>query len=348
VRTVRWARLATTVAMGQQVYEARLFEELRAEGQGDWLLSDVAIAPLRSGRSGSRRLPLRLVWSAPYRAAALVGAAAYGRADLLHRLDLRCPPSGRREVVTIHDLPPLRFDDEGALPRWAAQSARAASIVICPSEFAAQEARELLGVQRVRVVPNGVDPTIATAEPLSSEELMHLQIETPFVLHAGGATRRKNLDALAAAWQLVRQQVPDALLVLCGPAHLRRDELFAGMEGVRYVGHRQPAFVARLMRSAAAVVVPSTYEGFGLPALEAMAVGTPVIAAARGALLEVCGRAAVMVEPTRDALATGILEALAGDERIQRLCEAGRARAREFTWKTAARRTLAAYEEALG
>jgi alpha-1,3-rhamnosyl/mannosyltransferase len=334
--------------MGQQVHEARLFEELRAAGEGEWLLSDVAIAPLRSGGSGSRRLPLRLVWSAPYRAAAFVGAAAYGRADLLHRLDLRCPPSGRREVVTIHDLPPLRFDDEGSLPRWAARSARAAVVVICPSEFAAEETRELLGLHRVRVVPNGVDSSIAATEPFSAAELAQLGVRTPFVLHAGGATRRKNLDGLAAAWPMVRQHAPDAVLVLCGPPHPRREALFAGMQGACYVGHRQPKFVARLMRSAAAVVVPSTYEGFGLPALEGMAAGSPVIAAACGALPEVCGSAAVLVEPTSEALAAGILEVLAGGERIERMRDAGRARARQFTWKETARRTLAVYEEALG
>jgi glycosyltransferase involved in cell wall biosynthesis len=346
VRTVRWARLATTVAMGQQVHETRLFEEIRAAGDGDWLLSDVSIASLRSGGAGSRRLPLGLLWAAPYRAAALVGAAAYGRTDLLHRLDLRCPPSGRREVVTIHDLPPLRFDDEGSLPRWAAPSARAAVAVICPSEFAAEEVRELLGVRQIRVVPNGVDSTIATAEPLSAAELAPFRIEERFVLHAGGATRRKNLDGLAAAWPLVLDEA-DALLVLCGPPHPRRDELFAGLPGVRYLGHRTPAFVARLMRSAAAVVVPSTYEGFGLPALEAMAVGTPVVATSRGALPEVCGTAAVMVEPTAEALAAGILEVFAGGERIERMRQAGRARAQMFTWSTAARNTLAVYEQAV-
>jgi glycosyltransferase involved in cell wall biosynthesis len=334
--------------MGQQVHESHLYEELRAAGEGRWVLSDIAIASLRSRSAGSRRLPLRLVWSAPYRAAALIGAAAYGRSDLLHRLDLRCPPSARREIVTIHDLPPLRFDDEGSLPRWAAQSARAAVVVICPSEFAAEEARELLGVHRVRVVPNGVDSSVADTERLSAHELSQLGVRTPFVLHAGGATRRKNLEELAVAWLMVRQDAPDAVLVLCGPPHPRRDALFAGMQGVRYVGHRQAKFVARLMRSAAAVVVPSTYEGFGLPALEAMAVGSPVIAAACGALPEVCGSAAVLVEPTSEALAAGILEVLAGGERIERMRDAGHARARQFTWKEAARRTLAVYEEALG
>jgi glycosyltransferase involved in cell wall biosynthesis len=347
VRTVRWARLATTVAMGQQVHELRLFEELQAAGDGHWLLSDVSIASLRSGGTGSRRLPLRLLWSAPYLAAAVVGAATYGRVDLLHRLDLRCPPSGRREVVTIHDLPPLRFDDEGSLPRWAARSARDTAAVICPSEFSAEEVRTLLGVRRIRVVPNGVDSRFSTAEPLSTVELAQFRIEERFVLHAGGATRRKNLDSLAAAWPTVLNAVPDALLVLCGPPHPRRDELFAGISGVRYLGHRPPAFVARLMGSAAAVVVPSTYEGFGLPALEAMSAGTPVVASARGALPEVCDSAAVMVEPTPEALAAGILEVLAGGERTERMRQAGRERAQTFTWSAAARKTLAVYEEAV-
>jgi glycosyltransferase involved in cell wall biosynthesis len=333
--------------MGQQVHESHLFEELRAAGDGHWLLSESSIASFRSGDAGSLRLPLRLLWSAPYRVAALVGAATYGRADLLHRLDLRCPPSGRREIVTIHDLPPLRFDDEGSLPRWAARSARAAAAVICPSEFAAEEVRELLGVRRIRVVPNGVDSSIASAEPLSTVELAPLRIEEGFVLHAGGATRRKNLHGLAEAWPIVLDEAPDALLVLCGPPHPRRDELFAGVRRVRYLGHLSPAFVARLMRSAAAVVVPSTYEGFGLPALEAMAAGTPVVATARGALPEVCGTAALMVEPTAQALAAGILEALAGGERIERMRQTGRARALAFTWSTSARNTLAVYEEAV-
>jgi glycosyltransferase involved in cell wall biosynthesis len=333
--------------MGQQVHELRLFEELQAAGDGHWLLSDVSIASVRTGGAGSRRLPLRLLWSAPYRAAALVGAAAYGRTDLLHRLDLRCPPSGRREIVTIHDLPPLRFDDEGSLPRWAARSARAAAAVICPSEFAAEEVRKLLGVRRIRVVPNGVDSSFAHAEPLSAVELAPFRIEGRFVLHAGGATRRKNLDSLAAAWPMVLEGAPDALLVLCGPPHPRRDELFAGTEGVRYLGHRPPAFVARLMRSAAVVVVPSTYEGFGLPALEAMAAGTAVVASARGALPEVCDTAAAMVEPTAEALAAGILEVLAGGERIERMRRAGLERAQTFTWSAAARNTLAVYEEAV-
>jgi glycosyltransferase involved in cell wall biosynthesis len=217
--------------------------------------------------------------------------------------------------------------------------------VICPSAFAADEVRTLLGVERTRVVPNGVDQRIADAERLSDAELAALGIDAPFVLHAGGATKRKNLAALADAWPAVRAEHPDAFLALCGPPHPRRDELFGGVEGVRYLGHREPSFVARLMRTASVVVVPSTYEGFGLPALEGMAAGTPVVAAARGALPEVCGDAALLVEPTAEALAGGIGEVLGGDPAAAQRVEAGLRRARELTWERAARATAAVYDE---
>ncbi|HVS85866.1 MAG TPA: glycosyltransferase family 1 protein [Gaiellaceae bacterium] len=334
--------------MGQQIHEAELSRALAGYAGGRWAVRERSLVSLRSG-VGGRRVPLRLVWAAPFPLAAAAGSLLYGRADLVHRLDLRCPPSITREVVTVHDLPPLRFDDEGSLPSWGARSARAAALVICPSEFAAAEARALLGVTRTRVVPNGVDLTRAEAAPFSDAELDSLGIALPFVLHAGGATKRKNLAALAAAWPAVLAEHPDARLVLCGPPHPRRDELFATVANARYLGHRDSTFVARLMRTAAAVVVPSTYEGFGLPALEAMAAGTPVVAAARGALPEVCGDgAALLVEPTPAELARGIGETLAGGDPVDARVAAGLRRAREFTWEHAARATASVYDEAIG
>jgi glycosyltransferase involved in cell wall biosynthesis len=347
VTTVRWARFASDAPMGQQVHESRIFEELTLRAGDGWVFSETAISSFRSGGSSTRRVPLKALWAAPYAVAALAGGVVYGRSDLVHRLDLRCPPSGRREVVTIHDLPPLRFEDEGTLPRWAARSARAAAAVICPSEFAAQEVRELLGVREVRVVPNGVDPAYATADALSAEERDALGLSGLLVLHAGGATRRKNLEALARSWPEVLESFPDARLVMCGPAHPRREQLFAGQTRATYLGHRDPSFVARLMRSAEAVVVPSTYEGFGLPALEALAAGTTVVAAARGALPEVCGGAAVLVEPSPAGVANGILTALRGGPEIERLRDLGREHAQRFSWASTARQTLRVYEEAL-
>lgn len=347
MRTVCWVRIASAAPMGQQVHESELRAALHRQFAGQWTIADRVLLPARAAHGAGRRLPLRLMWAAPYPLAAAVGALAYGRADLIHRLDLRCPPSGLREVLTIHDLPPLRFDDEGSLPRWAARSARAAAAVICPSEFAAEEVRGLLGVRRTHVVPNGVDPARAGARPLSPVELADLQLGEPLVVHAGGATRRKNLSMLAAAWPDVLAEHPDAFLALCGPLHWQRDELFSGLPKVRYLGHRDPTFVARLMRTATAVIVPSTYEGFGLPALEAMAAGATVVATACGALPEVCADAALLVQPEPVEIAAGIGEALAGGSAIKRLRAAGKTRAASFSWERAARETAAVYEEAL-
>jgi glycosyltransferase involved in cell wall biosynthesis len=127
----------------------------------------------------------------------------------------------------------------------------------------------------------------------------------------------------------------------------RRDDLFA--RGVRVVktGHLKPAAITSLMRRATAVVVPSTYEGFGLPALEGMACGAPVIAANRGALPEVCGDAALLVEPDGDSIADGIERVLSDQSLASELRRRGPERATTFDWSRAAQAHLRVYEAAL-
>ena len=127
MRSVTLVRTGAPEPMGQQAYESELLAALRRQLGERWTISDQVVLPMRTAARAGRRLPLRLVWAAPYQLATAVGLLAYGRADLVHRLDLRCPPSGRREVLTVHDLPPLRFEDEGSLPHWAGRSARAAA-----------------------------------------------------------------------------------------------------------------------------------------------------------------------------------------------------------------------------
>jgi glycosyltransferase involved in cell wall biosynthesis len=221
-------------------------------------------------------------------------------------------------------------------------------MVICPSEFAASELRALFGVRRIRVVPNGVCASRGNARPLSVAELAQIGLRTRLVVHAGGATVRKNLATLAGAWEEVVADDPTAYLALCGPPDARRDDLFRGLRNVRYLGYRPVDFLARLVRSAAVVAIPSLYEGFGLPALEAMAAGVPVVAAATGALPEVCGNAALLVPPTASAFAAAIRSVLVGGATIDGLRLAGRGRAAAYSWERTARETAAVYEEVFG
>jgi glycosyltransferase involved in cell wall biosynthesis len=346
-RSVTWVTMASAHPMGQQHHETCLQGALRQRARDRWAFSARRVSSLRSRDRDGVRLPLRALAATPRLVTGAVGQLAYGRARLVHRFDLRLPPPLGREVVTVHDLPPLRFDDEGRLHPRALASAGGALGVICPSQFAAEEIRTLLRPRRLWVVPNGVGEEVGLAAPLAPAELAARGVPGRFVLHAGGASTRKNLDALAAAWRRVAARCPDSTLVLCGPPHPRREGLFGGVPEVRYLGHLDPAAVARLMRSAAAVVVPSLYEGFGLPALEGMAAGVPVVAADRGALPEVCGAAALLVPATAEGIAEGLLEVLTDGRRAAALRERGPRRAAAFSWSRAADATLAVYEEAL-
>jgi glycosyltransferase involved in cell wall biosynthesis len=346
-RSVAWVTMASAHPMGQQAYESCLQQALWRQAKGGWVFTARRVVSLRSKAGGGIRLPLGALEAAPRPAMGMVGQLAYGRAQLVHRFDLRLPPRLGREVLTVHDLPPLRFDDEGRLSARAVASARGAAGVICPSQFAAEEVRTLLAPRRVWVVPYGLNEEIGRAVPMAAADLAAQRVSERFVLHAAGATTRKNLDALAAAWRLVAARCPDTTLVLCGPPHHRRDRLFAGVPAVRYLGHLAPPAVARFMRSASAVVVPSLYEGFGMPALEGMAAGVPVVAADRGALPEVCGGAALLVPPTAEGIADGLVEVLTDGPRAAALGARGPERAAAFSWSKAAEATLAVYEEAL-
>jgi glycosyltransferase involved in cell wall biosynthesis len=326
--------------MGMQHYQLQLLralEELTHE-DASWCFSTLAVDSMRGDAPDGHRLPLRLVEAAPYGFARAVGRLTYGRPDLVHRFDLRLPPPASAEVVTVHDLPPLHFPDEGAMPGWALRSARSAGAVICPSRFAADEVRNVVGDVPTIVTPNGLHP----AFDAGAETPVQRAVEGPYVLHAGGATARKNLAALADAWRSVQPELPDVTLVLVGPPDPRRDAAFAGVDVVT-MGYQPIDVVARVMRGAEAVVVPSVYEGFGLPALEAMALGTPVVAARRGALPEVCGDAALLVEPDADGLAEGLIRAIRDDTLRAGLRDRGRAQASSFTWRRSAEGHLEAY-----
>ena len=332
------ASAASALPMGAQVYEEQVAR--RAAGAlaayGDWEVERVLVRSLRSSLPGNRRLPMGWLTTASPAARRAVGRLVYPRGAVVHRTNLELPPSGHVDVVTLHDVVSWRFPDESAPVPAAAEELRRAAAVICVSEFSANEAVELLGVKDPHVVHNGVDPRYLGAEPLTAEGLRALGIEGPYVLAVGGVSRRKNLEGLAEAWPLVHGARPDLTLVLVGPEHPRRSALFGGLAGVRLAGRVPDEVLPSLYAAAAAVVVPSLYEGFGLPALEGMAAGVPVVAARTSALPEVVGDGGLLVEPTTEGLVEGVVHAVSGDADVALAVTRGRARAASFTWERSA------------
>jgi glycosyltransferase involved in cell wall biosynthesis len=259
-------------------------------------------------------------------------------------------PAGFRApaVVTIHDL---SFERERAMmglrdrlifrtavPRAARRAAR----ILAVSERTRRDLIERYGIteERIVVTPNGVDPAFGPDGPKEDG--------SPYALFVGALQPRKDPVSAVEALALVGG---DLRLVFAGPDKgsgeaLRRAVARLGLERrVDLLGYVEQERLAALYRGAACLVFPSLYEGFGLPVVEAMACGTPVVAARTGALPEVTGDAAVLVEPrSAGALARGIEVALAGRAA---LAAAGLERARRFSWRQTAERTLAVYRELL-
>jgi len=342
------ATTASAVPMGAQVYEreirSRAAAALAATGR-EWVVDDVVARSLRSDLDGTIRLPIgALERGGPgFRRAA--GRFAYPRGALVHRMNLTLPPAPR-EIVTLHDVVAWRFPDEGAPVAAAADELRAAAAVVCVSEATAADAVEMFGLENTRVVHLGVDDRFRDPAPLDHATRSRLGLDGRYLLHAGGASERKNLAALAAAWREVADRHPDVTLALSGPPHPRRTELFAGLPRVVLLGRVDGASVPGLVADAEAVIVPSLHEGFGLPVLEALAAGTTVIAADTSSLPEVAGGAAVLVPPTGTGIAEGIVAVLDGDVDVDRLRLLGRARAAGFTWERCIAEHAAIWNEA--
>jgi glycosyltransferase involved in cell wall biosynthesis len=288
---------------------------------------------------GTRSQELRMAWTLP-RVLRRLGA------DLVHTqyvLPVRSPCPG---VVTVHDLsfarqPQLMGPKDRVVFRTMVPHAvRRAARVLTVSERTKGDLLELYGLpeERVVVTPNGVDPAFHPATADTSERASYNLLQGPYVLAVGAIQRRKNhLAALEAASQV---GMP---LIVVGPVKDTAvgDEL--RRRGARLEGYVETERLAELYRGAACLVQSSLFEGFGLPVVEAMASGTPVVALREPALEEVAGDAAVLVE--EDGLADGIRRALADGERLS---AAGLERARAFSWRATAERTLAVYREILG
>lgn len=269
-------------------------------------------------------------------------------AALFHGLNQRLPRTRfRKQVATFHDLFVLSGDysTPDFRARFASQAREAASaadLVVAVSRFTASQIEQHLGVpsSRIRVIHHGVLPR---AIPEKRREKI--------ILCVGAIQRRKNQIALVRAF---RAAPPDWILVLAGSngfdseATLREIANSPIIDRIRITGYISDAEIADLYARASIFAFPSLDEGFGMPALEAMAAGVPVIAGNRSSLPEVCGECARLIDPTRDEDLAAALSALAADENLRsQMSEHGRAHAASFKWSRAVKETLDVYRELL-
>jgi glycosyltransferase involved in cell wall biosynthesis len=250
------------------------------------------------------------------------------------------PLAYARTVVVIHDAAVLRH------PAWYSRAyaawqrrllpavARRALHVVTVSEFSRRELIECLGLpeERVSVVAGGVGPEFTPdADPAPARAAYGL--ERPYVLCVASHTARKNLTALAPAAEAL---AGDGIDVAVAGGHRPQFAREPRIGSVRLLGPVDDRLLPGLYAGAEAFVLPSRYEGFGLPIIEAMACGTPVVASTTAALPETCGGAARLAEPEGDAVLAAVRHVLAGGG--EELRAAGLARAREFPWERTATR----------
>ncbi|HEY2317109.1 MAG TPA: glycosyltransferase family 1 protein [Solirubrobacteraceae bacterium] len=274
---------------------------------------------------------------------ALPAQAARLRASLVFSPANLAPLAWPRNVIVLHDAAVLR--EPGAYSRayraWHGRAglacARRAVNVVTVSQFSRRELVELAGFDpaRITVIPGGVDAQFAPqADPAPVARRMGL--ERPYVLSIATADRRKNVAKLAPVAEALRHEGIDLAWAGDRRPYFRAA---AAAAGVRDLGYVADADLPGLYAGARAFVLPSRYEGFGLTCLEAMASGTPVVAADRAALPETCGDAALLVDPDDEAaLVAAVLRAATDPRAADELSERGRRRAAQFTWETTAAR----------
>ena len=298
---------------------------------------DVDVRRYAFGGSSRALVPVRDVG---WYLAALPARAQRDGVNVLHCPTHRAPVRTNVPlVVTFHDLAVLRYPE--TFNRWTRtysrlalpRIVRAARRMIAVSEFTRRELLELLDVpeEKVRTIPNAVGPPFEPVGDAAPGE---------YVLAVSTLEPRKNLPHLVEAYR--RAHLDGLPLLVAGSSGW--GGVRVNGDGVRWLGEVQDEELARLYRGARCVAYVSLYEGFGLPVLEAMACGAPVVASRVAAAEEVAGDAAVLVDPhDPESIAAGLTEAI---DRREELRDRGLERARAFDWHDVARQTVEVYREA--
>ena len=312
----------------------------------DSRLPEPELPPGRYRLASSRRR-YRGNFSAYEEAVALGADLDRLRPDVYHAIDLRLP--GRAScplVVTLHDLIPWAF---GGSSMWGERARywlgrrllRRADLVLAVSQSTADDAVRYGRVdeRRIRVVREAVDDVFKPAEGASNRVAAKFGVRSGYLLFVGALDARKDPASLLRAWSVARGARPDLQLVIAGEPGSQAPPK---MPGARVLGHLSGSELADVYTAAGCLVFPSRYEGFGLPCLEALACGCPVAAFRNSSLPEVVDGAGELVEDgDADALGAAAAKLLGITDRPWK---PGIDRAKMFSWRKAARATIAAYK----
>lgn len=247
----------------------------------------------------------------------------------------------RNQVLTIHDLSPLEHPEwfRGSFAAWYRLFlpilAKRVSIVFAPSEYVKHKVMRRFGIENVTVTPNGVNHSFFHPDVNQKE----FDLPKSYILFVGSIEPRKNLDLLLRAWGEIKNDFEETELIIVGEsAHVFESvHLSYELERVRFLGYVEDEILAGLYANATVFVLPSQDEGFGLPALEAMASGTPVIVSDGGALREIAGEAGLIFCLSNPAgLKNALKECLSNTRLRSDLREKGLMRAQQFSWKKTA------------
>ena len=319
-------------------------------------------------RVSRRRLPvserwLNVVW---HRARAPLAVDwLTGSVDIFHSPDFVLPPVHRaRTILTVHDLAFLLYPEcadaalRAYLEKTVPYSARRADFIVADSENTRRDVISLLGIdpERVSVVPGGVDPSFHPvddpARRRALRERLGLGPDIPYILFVGVIEPRKNLVGLLEAFSILksRQSLPHKLVVVGRKGWLWEETMERAAsspfrDDVIFPGFIPDGELATLYSAAETFAFPSHYEGFGLPVLEAMACGTPVVSSRASSLPEVVGDAGLQIDPEDPEGLAAALELLALNPELRAdLSRRGLERAAQFSWAAAARSQIEVYE----